>query len=265
MSFTSERRDDLVTRYRAARAEEDALAARARTPDERRRLAALRDETAELAAALRSELPRVPMSRCPFCAAVAEQQFDPYGIDGYWWQQALAIRGSGSPPRCAHYFCFVGALALARPIEVLDFDVEPGPEVPYVVPSILEHPGMMMVISSTPVGRHTGYPLFYYGDPVASGVEGPSDWGYHQWSAYEGGQRAGWSSRMLLNSECDYDLAPWIARGKVQYILPGDETMTLRSTVEGCPYLDLPGRRVHNRIYKGELWPKLDEPPPTGR
>lgn len=261
MSFTRERRCELVSRYRAARVAEDALWPRARTEAEHAELAAIRSERSALAAAIRHELPYVRMSRCPFCGFVAEEQFDPYGIDGYWWQQAVAIRCYGSPPRCPHYFCFTGALALARPVDVLDFDVEPGPEVPFVVPSLLEPSGMKVVISSTPVGRHIGYPIFYYGEPIVEEQTGLNDWGYHQWSAYCDGKRAGWSSRRVLRHECDYDLAPWIARGKVQYILPGDETLTLRSTVEGCPYLNLPGRRVHNRIYKGELWPKLDEPP----
>lgn len=260
MSFTRERRDALVSRYRTVRAAADELWPRARTEAERAELAALRKESSALSAALDAEMPYVPMSRCPFCGFVAEQQFDPYGIDGYWWQQVLSLRGVGSPPRCAHYFCFTGALALARPIDVLDFEVEPGPEAPFVVPSLLEPPGMKMVISSTPVGRHTGYPHFYYGDPIVKEQNGVNDWGYHQWSVYREGKRGGWASRMVFDEECDFDLAPWIARGKVQYILPGDETLTLRSTVEGCPYLNLPGRRVHNRIYKGELWPKLDEP-----
>jgi len=261
VSFTRERRCELVSRYRAARVAEDALWPRARTEAEHAELAAIRSERSALAAAIRHELPYVRMSRCPFCGFVAEEQFDPYGIDGYWWQQAVAIRCSGTPSRCPHYFCFTGALALARPIEVLDFAVEPGPEVPFVVPRLLEPSGMKMVISSTPVGRHTGYPIFYYGDPIDGDLEGPVDWGHHLWLVYRNGYRAGGSSRMVADEECDYDLAPWIARGKVQYILPGDETLTLRSTVEGCPYLNLPGRRVHNRIYKGELWPKLDEPP----
>ncbi len=260
MSFTRERRNALIARYRTVRAAEDELWPRVRTEAERAELAAIRTERAALGTAIRHELPHVPMSRCPFCDFVAEEQFDPYGIDGYWWQRAHSIRGSGSPPRCGHYFAFTGALALARPIDVLDFSVETGPEAPFVVPRLLEPPGMKMVISSTPVGRHTGYPIFYYGDPIDWEVEGPADWGHHLWLIYRNGFRAGKEARMVHDEECDFDLAPWIARGKVQYILPGDETLTLRSTVEGCPYLDLPGRRVHNRIYQGELWPKLDEP-----
>ena len=258
MGFTKERRQQLIQAIDDITAEEARVLAGA-APGRSERLDELLAQGIPLARAFRAEMPVLSMSRCPFCGFIAEQAFDPYGIDGFWWRGPTATRGDGAPPRCLHYFCFTGALALARPIEVLPFDVEPGPEVPFVVPSILDHPGMCVVISSTPVGRHTGYPIFYYGDPIIPETTGLNDWGHTQRYAYRDGECVGWSSRNLLDEECDYDLAPWVARGKVQYILPGDDTLTLRSGVDGCPYLDLPGRRVLNRISNGVIYP-LDTP-----
>ncbi len=259
MAVTKERRQELVRAIDALDAEAtqqlDANRGRGLTP----RFHELRDQQAVVEDVLLAELPMLALSRCPFCGFVAEQAFDPYGIDGLWWRGPRAIREAEAPPRCPHYFCFTGALALARPVDMLPFDVAPGPEVPFVVPSILEHPGMRVVISSTPVGRHTGYPIFYYGDPIIPETSGLNDWGHHLWTSYDDGKPGGSAGRLLFDNECDYALAPWVARGKVLYILPGDDTLTLRSGVDGCPYLDLPGRRVLNRISNGVIYP-LDTP-----
>jgi hypothetical protein len=39
--------------------------------------------------------------------------------------------------------------------------------------------------------------------------------------------------------EYDFDLAPWIRKGKLLWIAPDDPTFTLRSFVARCPYIDL--------------------------
>lgn len=254
MKFTKERRQALIDTINVIEAEDARLVAAAPGAWTRER-EQLQEQRRPLARAIRDEMPMIPMSRCPFCGFVAEQTFDPHGIDGLWWRGPGATREVQAPPRCPHYFCFTGALALARPLEVLPFAVSPGPEVPFVVPSILTHPGMRVVISSTPVGRHTGYPIFYFGDPIIPETAGLNDWGHHLWTYYEDGQPRGSRGRLLFDEECDYDLALWVAKGKVLYILPGDETMTLRTGVDGCPYLDLPGRRILNRLHNGVLYP----------
>lgn len=255
MKFTKERRQTLIDAINVIEAEDARLVAAAPGAWTRAR-EQLQKQREPFADAILAEMPMLPMSRCPFCGFVAEQTFDPHGIDGLWWRGPGATREIHAPPRCPHYFCFTGAVALARPLDVLPFGVSLGPEVPFVVPSILKHPGMRVVISSTPIGRHTGYPIFYYGDPIIPETAGLNDWGHHLWTYYEDGQPRGSRGRLLFDEECDYDLAPWVAQGKVRYVLPGDETMTLRTGVDGCPYLDLPGRRRLNRLHNGVLYPR---------
>ena len=65
----------------------------------------------------------------------------------------------------------------------------------------------------------------------------------------EAGKNQGWG---LSNDLWDFDLQPWIAQGKLSWIAPGDETLTLR-TGEPCPYVGLPGVRAPQSIERGVL------------
>ena len=54
----------------------------------------------------------------------------------------------------------------------------------------------------------------------------------------------------------EYELAPWIDRGKLSWIAPGDAALTLRSTAKDCPYLGLDGVREPQHIEAGKVWTK---------
>ncbi len=61
------------------------------------------------------------------------------------------------------------------------------------------------------------------------------------------------SEHKPVKIDADFDLAPWIEQGKVFWIAPGDESMTLRSDVQGCPYLNLLGSREFVSICRGKV------------
>ena len=58
-------------------------------------------------------------------------------------------------------------------------------------------------------------------------------------------------------ADFDYDLELYIRTGRLLWIAPGDETLTLRSTVEGCPFLGLPGMRHPVGLRDGVIWDSL--------
>jgi hypothetical protein len=191
----------------------------------------------QLRAAYRATIPVVPIARCPHTGEVARHSLDTYGLDGLWWHADDACRPSETPPPT--FFALTGALRLAGEPEYTAFPVRPGPGVPYVLPRLLELEGMRAVVSSVPVGRHTGYPVVYFADPAPEGVHPPTTWGL--------------AAETDVHEEHDFDLAPWIERGKLLWIAPGDDELALHDDLAGCPFLDLEGTRQSQLISEGRV------------
>jgi hypothetical protein len=253
MPWSKEERDALVREDMALSLERDELA---KIPYREwgERDTIVTNRLSDLYKEYRAGLPVLALSRCPVCQEVFRNRFDPYGLDGLWWgkRSAAGFVSDG----CPHYFALSGAVRLGAPLERTSGKVEPGPEAPFVVRRLIEHPALRAVIYSLPVGPHTAFPIFYFADPFPWDIERINTWTKDDYCFTEGGR---WWWRSYLDSlrDYDFDLAPWIERGKVFYIRPGDESMQLRNTVEGCPYLNLPGHRVPVRIDRGQvIWPK---------
>jgi len=178
-------------------------------------------------------LPRVSVARCPFTGEIARLAIDTYGIDGPWWNAATPLRAADARP--STLVCVAGALRLNGAAEVTAHAVEPGPGVPWVSPRLLALDGVQAVVQSIEVGPHLGWTIAYFSE--VPGVPPLPEWGM--------GTPAGESR--------DTDLAPWIERGRLAWIAPGDETLTLRRDLEGCPYVGLPGERGLQRIEGGAV------------
>jgi hypothetical protein len=129
----------------------------------------------------------------------------------------------------------------------------PGPGVPFVVPRILgAAPEVRAVIAQVPVGAHTGWAVSYFGRPRA-GTPLVNLWGASAYPVVEGGAWTGWERERSGVSRYDFDLTPWVGTGALLWIAPGDESATLRTGVDGCPYLDLPGPRQLAIVERGEV------------
>ena len=91
-------------------------------------------------------LPRVAMSVCPYCGQVLKRSVDPFGLDGPWWgeERLVDVR---EPKACRHFKVLLGAFKVrpGDPVEATH-NVRPGPDVPFVVPRLLELPGMIAVV-----------------------------------------------------------------------------------------------------------------------
>jgi hypothetical protein len=205
-------------------------------------------------------LPRRVMSVCPFCGELLERAFDPWGLDGPWWGEGSLCKYS-EPPACDHFRVLLGALQLADdavPARVV-MKSFPGPDVPFVVPRLLDL-GLVAVVGALTMDRGgPAYPIAYFSEaPVDPGL-------LHQpWRRttmwYERDGREVWSAR---NDPWDFDLAPHVAAGKVVWVLLDEQPPRVHRAADGesCPFVGLPGQREPQVVADGA---RSFMPPPDG-
>ncbi len=225
-------------------------------------MAGMEKEIRDLLQCYLEGLPVLALSRCPFTGEALSLAIDNLGLDGLWWNNDAPKRPENKLP--ATYFALDGALKLGGEPEKASFLCSPGPDMPFVLPRLLEFVQVKAVISSIKIGPHTAYPIVYYADPMLSGEKRVNDWGTERYwetgsiipELYTPGQ---YISLTPDTSEYDFDLVPWIRRGKLLWIMPGDESLTLHGHVSRCPYLDLPGSRRLKYIRDGKVWEEEEE------
>lgn len=203
-------------------------------------------------------LPAKPLSRCPICERVFELPMDDIGLDGAWWWDNCHVPFPAARA-CEHYVVFLGAVDLRGrvPSEVNVYSVLAGPGAPYVVPRLLSKDGMKAVASTVPIGSgDVGYLVTYFGEEPVPEAEGHQEWRKPTFFLHDedGRQVAEDSAR----DPWDFEIGPWIERGKVLWIAPGDGTLTVRGE-RPSPYEGLPGVRKMQSIESGVVL--LREPP----
>lgn len=257
-AFTAERRRVLLQQYftagRSLR-EIDGLGSGA-TGFEARRLARHQEYYLRTVSTLLAEyvagVPVVALSRCPFTGEVMHHSLDHYGLDGLWWDYLAPARPEEQLP--ATYFAVTGAVRLGSDVRNTPFLCKPGPEVPFVLPRLLQHPSMVAVLFSLPVGGHQGYAIAYFADPMPWDLPRVNSWGANEYRFVDQEGVTGWDAQPEKLEEFDFELEPWLTAGRLRWIAPGDQSMTIREGVQGCPYLGLKGRRTVTRIQHGKVW-----------
>lgn len=253
------RRHAVVAEYHAERERlRELLGAVRERPDEppavaaeiTARLASLEDEYCRV-------LPVVRMSRCPFTGEVVRHSLDVDGLDGPWWDHGATVRPEERLPPT--YLALCGALRIGPSPESAPFVCCPGPGDPYVLPEFLGMDEVSAVLSSIRVGAHRAYPVFYFADPVPVRLPRVNTWACDHYTFMDNDGRLWRGRREPRVDDAEFDLAPWIRAGKLLWIAPDDQTLTLRSDVRACPYLVPDGPRAFQRIYRGHVW--TDEAP----
>ena len=208
-------------------------------------------------------LPRSPLSRCPFTGRALELAIDSLGLDGPWWDYEQPVRPPES--RLETLFAFSGAVAITGDPPEIPFPVKPGPGAPWVAPRLLALPTVRAVVSTIQVGSYAAYPTLYFAVDPPLEVPRINDWGTGRYVA-AGPDGSGFSgSSFDVSADYDFDLAPWIRRGRLLWIAPGDMALNLNSTLSGCPYLELSGYREPVLLRRGKLKCCLiDNPEPMG-
>ncbi|MCB8932244.1 MAG: zinc-ribbon domain-containing protein [Fimbriimonadaceae bacterium] len=196
--------------------------------------------------------PRPMLSRCPFSKEAVHHSIDPYGLDGLWWAFDSPARPIETLPPT--FFALTGAVKLGSDREAIPLLCKPGPEVPFVVPRVLRHTAVRAVVTSLPIGAHTGFPIFYFANPIPWDLERVDTWGtgLYRFETLEG--RNAWHSSGWEPEDFDFDLARWMRAGKLFWIDPDDPDGGLRGDPDGCPFLDVQGRRLPMNLQGTQVW-----------
>lgn len=215
-----------------------------------------------------NRLPQVAIGRCPFQGEVTLKRMDVFGLDGKWWY----IGGPDIPAQaCIHFVTFLGALNLnnnppdgCSPRAIHEIDA--GPDVPFVVPRLLQVPGMALVISTRNFfdDKFTAYFMTYYNQKPVPGMQSHQSWLRSTYSFKGPAGQPNWFSQ---NDIWDFDFDKWRKQpDKVFWVAPGDANMTLKlGTDQDFPYGNLPGQRMPQRIRQGKVYlrPLPDGEPPS--
>lgn len=210
-----------------------------------RDLMELRDQYLEL-------VPPMLVARCPFTDTEVRHSVDTAGLDGLWWRWEQPVRPAAEPVPPT-WLAMTGAMELSESVEDTPFLVRPGPAAPGVLPRMLEHESVRAVVCEVPVGRHRGFAVSYFADGDAAVVP-VNTWGASEHRFLTRGSGMLSADLPATDDEFDFELGPWIERGKLSWIAPGDETAELRTDLAGCPYLDLDGTREMQHIEGGAVW-----------
>jgi hypothetical protein len=200
----------------------------------------------------RDDLPRHPIARCPHTGELLRFPIDSYGLDGPWWNYQNSVRDWAEYlPTC---IAVTGAVHLGATPRPVPFLAVPGPEVPFVVPRLLERPGMTAVISHLAVGEHDGYPISYFESPPPRDIVRYNEWGADRYWYTDANGVWGWDQIYEDSERIDFDLEPWVAAGKLLWVQPGDDTAQLRHGTGGFPFSGVEGRHSYVRIQNGRVW-----------
>jgi hypothetical protein len=197
-------------------------------------------------------LPIVGISRSPLSGRVFETSIDPYDLDGLWWAYDYEYRPYVEPP--PDLFAWTGALKVDGPLPAWTLKAMPGPEVPFLLPELMALPAMTAVISAIRIGPHVGFPICYFADPPPDGADRVDDWGIRSYTYRRPDGSPATAHAVQADEDKDFDLRPWLEGGRVWWIAPGDESLTLRQGADGCPYVDLPGERRRRYLQEGDTW-----------
>jgi hypothetical protein len=194
-------------------------------------------------------LPFLPVSRCPFSGQVVYHSIDPFGIEGLWWNYSAPVRPMENLP--VTFLAITGALRMKGAAANTPFVCVPGPGAPYVLPELLGHKHIAAVVSSLPVGNHTGYVIMYFSDNDRVRVPRPDSWGMDHWELLDRDGAFGWGKGTVGIHEAGFDLVPWLEKKKLFWIRPKDRALALWSGTAGCPYVGLDGTHSVQRVRAG--------------
>ena len=253
--LTRDERTSLLMRIRAAEA---ALYPPDGTPPPRPLRPRLRDAYYALLGEYSDRLPRVLMSVCPFTGAPLARSFDPFGFDGPWWYKDRTFTPD-EPAAPPSFKVLLGAIHLngRAPAESKEI-VLAGPDAPYVVPRLLNLPGMVAVIHRLELATgDTAWPIAYFSEEEIHPAALHQFWTRPElWIENEAGQKL-W---IFKNDVWDFEFGPWIERGKLKWLKPGAAEPEVVGAESGpCPYAGLPGDHLPQTISGGQR--ELEELP----
>ncbi len=202
------------------------------------------DERLDLHDAYAQSLVPTALARCPFTDEALSSTIDLAGFDGLWWSAELPVRPSSPEPDS--FLGLAGAAHLVGPLPETPFSIRPGPDRPFVVPSVLAQDGVVAVIRQLQIGAVVAHAVCYFAEGGARGRRPPPTWGL-----------------MPLDvdpADRDADLGPWIERDRLLWVRPGDASLALQGGEVGCPFVGLDGDDRDIVVFEGQTWRVEPEP-----
>ena len=181
------------------------------------------------------------ISSCPFSNDPFSLSIDTFGLDGPWWDADQAIRAFEEESKT--FFALTGCVSINDDPPEAPFSIKPGPAIPWVSPRLLEDENIIAVLSHIKIGDYDAYPIVYFSKDKSVEIERINTWGTNEYLAEDIEGLAVFGSTYDDEDDYDFDIAPWVEKGKLKWIAIDDETLELKDTIDGCPYLDLPGYR----------------------
>ncbi len=196
-------------------------------------------------------LPRMALSCCPIDGKPLLRCFDPFGLDGLWW---CSDATPTEPAACAHFCCLTGAVNFnGMQPHAGSCTVHIGPEVPYVIPRLLEYEGVIAVITEVKMGNgYTAYPVAYFAKRRLQPEFSTAGWAR---SVFVYTTQLGISAWRLANEKWDFDLGPWLESGRIRWCDPNSgNTQLSEDPPDRCPYLNMTGKRERIVVRAGVSW-----------
>ena len=173
-------------------------------------------------------LPMMTISRCPFSGLPYRCVFDPWGVDGLWWQQSEIVIELPTDETSEHFFLLQGAVNLqGKAPQGGTYPALLGPEIPFVVPHLLEQPDSRMIISSFEMANgYLAMPLVYFAKSPPPENKRIESWRYESfgWEDEKGNHRWSYNTKPY-----EFDLGPWMERQQIGWI----PTMDVESAING--------------------------------
>jgi len=197
-------------------------------------------------------LPRLVISKCPFCNKPFKHSFDPWGLNGPWWWTDRLCEVI-EPNDCGHFRVLQGAYDLKgrQPNDVKE-GVEPGPEIPFVVPRLFKLPSMVAVIGT--LGMANGdiaYPIVYFSTAKIAAIDLYKEWGRSEYWFKDDKGNSCWT---IPNSKWDFELKPYMQKGKVRFVdLKGGKGASFLSGKKCAPFMGMKGEHSPQMISWGEM------------
>lgn len=249
-------RDELLARHRTVHAaiEQRDWDDPGADLEELRRLV---DERLSLRDRYRELLVEAPLTRCPFTDEVVRLDVDRDGLDGLWWNADAPVRRVVGR-RSATLVGLVGTIDLHGREDLLPetpFPIKPGPDRPYVIPSVLAPAEVTAVVSTITVATLTARVIAYFVAAEAGGGGATATGAARRTAA--GLALDPWTRSTPAFEDRDAALAPWIEADRLLWIAPDDGDLRLQAGSVGCPYLGLGGDDRDALAFEGVLW-RLD-------
>lgn len=222
--------------------------------DEVEKADALKAELAALKAAYWARLPVYLLARCPICGGAVREAVDTFSLNGLGWRNRQPDgfgwrSGRHYEAACAHAQIVAYGVNLngIRPDDVTQW-VGIGSERPFVMAPLIALDDTYVVMHTLPVGRADGrsdqtytlhFTTYFTADSAAfEAVTRP----FHQ------------EQTLFVPGLGDYELRPWVERGKLYWLDGDDPALPLRGgPADAFPYGDMAGVIGMWAVHRGRL------------